>query len=218
MEHDKHSKDDRKVNILILSLIGMLILFALVVYVNNKTGFIAKPKYVSYSYSNGKDTFQVWKVKEPKYEAWQVKFYIGNEQTPYVLELRYDPLSLEDVDIDRNIINVIPDDKQIYITWDPGEGYTATTTKAVFELIKVLPNQKLFHIPTNTSFTSEYKNRTIKTCNDATRDSSVIYFKLANETKVKLENDYCVVIEAKTEDDFVRAADRLVLFLLGIMK
>ncbi len=212
------NKDDKKLNILILSLIGALLLFALLIYVNNKTGFIFKPKYVSYSYSNGQDKFDVWKVREQKYEGWQIKFYIGNDQTPYILDLRYDPLSLENIDIDRNIVNVVSDDKQIFITWDPGRGYTVTTTMAVLELVKVLPNSKLFHIATNTSFTEPYKNRTVKTCKDATKDSSVIYFKLANETRISLENDFCIVIEGKTEEDFVKAADRFDLFLLGIMR
>ena len=60
-------------------------------------------------------------------------------------------------------------------------------------------------------------NYTIKTCDDSKDKVSVILLELANKTEVMVK-DKCIIIKGETEEDLIRAADRLVLTLLGVIK
>lgn len=206
-----------KINKVITISIVCLLLFVAVIYINDKTGIISEKSYKSYKYSNGESEFDVWRITYQNYVGWQVQFFVGENSQPYVLDLRYDPLSIEDVAINRGVRSKIIDDTQVYITWDPGRNYTSPLTMAGLELIKVIPNKDLFKIPVKTALTSPYKNSTVKSCKDAASKESVIYMNVGLENKISLEGD-CILLEGKTEEDLVRVADRLVLYLLGIMK
>jgi len=209
--------NDRKINIMIIGLVGALLIFAGVLYFNERTGFITQSDYEYYKYSNGDSEFEVKKANFQNYAGWYIKFFMGNDETPYLLDVRHDPLSLEDIPIDRSIKKKMADDQQVFITWDPGKGLTVTTTMAGLELIKVIPNNQLFAIPTNTSFTEPYNDRPVMRCEDATSYTTVIYLKLGEETSVTTDGN-CIILQGQTEEDIVRAADRLVLYILGIMK
>ncbi|MBU2589313.1 MAG: hypothetical protein KKA65_02125 [Nanoarchaeota archaeon] len=213
---DADKNIDKKINWLIGSLIVLLLLFALTVYVNDKTGFLFDKKVNHYWYSNGDSEFEIIKSNFQNYEGWDIKFYFPNDPNPYLIDFRNDPLSIEDIEIDRKSKNLIMDDSQVFLTWDRGRNYTLLTTFAGLDLIKVISNPRLYWIPVNTSFTTEYENFLVKTCQDGAEKETVIYFNVADETFVRTEG-HCILIQGKTEEDLLRAADRLALLLLGIM-
>ena len=82
--HEEESRDDslnnRKMTILLLCLIGALIVFAAIVYINQRTGFLSTSDLAYYQYSNGNDSFNVRKVMNGNYVGWQTEMYIKRFQ------------------------------------------------------------------------------------------------------------------------------------------
>jgi len=218
----KPSKDadkniDKKINWLIGFLIALILLFAVTIYINDTTEFLFKKNVNHYWYSNGDTKFEVIKSNFQNYQGWSIKFYLSENPQPYLIDFRNDPLSLEDIEIDRDAKNLIKGDSQIFLTWDRGRNYTFLTTFAGLDIMQVVTNPQFgYWIPFNTSFTTEYENALVKTCEDATDKETVIYFNVSNETFVRTEGN-CILVQGKTEEDLLRAADRLALLLMGIM-
>ncbi|HII16123.1 MAG TPA: hypothetical protein HA362_07490 [Nanoarchaeota archaeon] len=208
------STDSRKMNIFIACLLGALVIFAAIVYINQRTGFLSTNDLAYYKYSNGADEFNVRKVIRDQYVGWQIEMFVKDYR--YLLEIYNDPASLEDIPVDRAAKNTLLDDKSMFITWDPKPEHTITTAFAYDDLNKVIDNPDLFNIPVNLSQTEPYRNFTVKTCADAKRQSSVIWLKYGNETSITTAGD-CVLVQGRTEKDILRAADRLSLLLLGVM-
>ena len=57
----------------------------------------------------------------------------------------------------------------------------------------------------------------IITCNNATQNVPVLYFKYGNSTNIHAENN-CIIAEANTNADFIKAKDRLLYIMLGVVK
>ncbi len=207
---------DKKINWLVGIMIALLLLFAVFVYVNDKTGFIFENGNERYFYSNGDSEFEIIKSEFQDYEGWNIKFYFPEDPKPYFIDFRNDPLSLENITIDRKAKNLIMDDEQVFITWDRGRNYSVLTSFAGLDLIKVIANPQLYWTPVNTSFTEPYRDRPVKTCEDGKPRQTVIYFNVTEQTQVKTMGN-CIIVEGKTEEDLLKAADRLALLLLGVM-
>lgn len=225
-EHKAHKEDEehetaddtqnsRKMTILILCLIGSLLLFGILVYINQQTGFLSTSDLAYYQYSNGEDNFNVRKVIRGDYVGWQTEMYIKDFK--YILELYNDPAKLEDVEVDRAAKNKILDDSKASITWPPTEDFKQTTVFVYQDLKKVIAEPDIFNIPVSFAQTSEYKNYTVMDCKDATAKASVIKLQLGETTKVSTEGN-CIVLQGKDEAEIMRAADRLIYLLLGVMR
>ena len=191
-------------------LMGMLVLFGAYVFFSD-TGAVVMDNY---QYSNGDSVFDVQKVSE--IETY-ITLLISMDQLTYTIGLRNDPLSLEDIPVEGNINTRIFDDSQAWITINPEAGLTGKTTVAALEIDKVIDNEYLYGIPVSSAMTQEYGDYPVKSCNDATSDETVIYLTLGSETIVYTD-EYCIIVVGTDEDEIIRAADRLVLTLLGIMK
>lgn len=133
------------------------------------------------------------------------------------LSIRIDPREVDSIPIDKAFREIILNSSQIYTAIDPYANMTAITSLAALEIDKIIDNQYLYAIPVNSAFTREMGNYTVKTCEDSKDRTSVILLELANKTEVIVKNK-CIIINGETEEDLIRAADRLVLTLLGIIK
>jgi len=196
-------------------------LYALVIILIALGAFFAytiiteEPDLSYYEYSNGETIFEVTVVSE---EETQIPVTVTDGEAPYLLHFKYDPLSVEDIPIDRDIYNRIYDDKQIYVTIDPNAGYTSLITLAAFEIDKFIDVPYLpYNIPVNSAFTSEYGNTIVKTCNDGNIDTTIIMLHVGDKTEV-YSNGYCVIVEGTSEDEVMRATDRLMYYLFGIVR
>lgn len=173
-------------------------------------------KSSTYLYSNGDSEFKVTKVAFDNYIGYQIEIYFPGNHQPYYINLRYDPLSLEDINIDRKIFHTLRDDNNVYITIDPDANLTSKATIAALEIDKFIDNKYFMNIAVNSSMTKPYHNFAVRTCENATKESSVIWLKKSDKNQISLDNN-CIIIEGKTEDDLIRGADRLSLYLIGIM-
>lgn len=217
-EHNEHRDDtqnSRKMTIFAVCLIGALLLFAAIVYINQQTGFLSTKDLAYYQYSNGEDNFNVRKVIRGNYVGWQTEMYINDFR--YILELYNDPANLEDIELDRAAKAKIIDDKQIFITWPPTQDFRQTTVFIYQDLQKVIAEPDIFNIPVRPAVTSEYKNYTVMDCADAKDRSSVIKLQIAEPTKIAVEGN-CIILQGKDEAEIMRAADRLIYLLLGVMR
>lgn len=215
-EELEKAKEDKGLKILLACLIAAVVIFGIVVYINQYTGFITAKDLKYYQYSNGDDKFNVRKVIRGDYTGWQTEMYTNDYR--YILELYNDPASLEDVSVDRAARNILLDDKEIVVTWPPEPAYGSMTAVIYAEINKVLSEEILFNIPMSFAQTLAYKDFPVKACADAEKKSSVILFDIADaETGIKAEGN-CVILQGRTEAELMRAADRLLYLLLGIMK
>ena len=60
-------------------------------------------------------------------------------------------------------------------------------------------------------------NLPVITCNNATPNVPVVYFKYGNATRIHLENN-CVIVSAEANADFIKSKDRILYGILGVMK
>lgn len=122
----------------------------------------------------------------------------------------YLPQDVENISIDA--INANDFSGNAYIVAFGTEEVTGAN-----ELLKVLNIEKVTRACSqeleNESFCSEFP---IKSCSDAAQSSPVIIFEQSNETAVSY-NSYCLTIKSEGAD-FVKAADRAVFVIAGIMK
>jgi len=149
--------------------------------------------------------------------GYEITLYLNEQQTPRTILLRSDPRRLEDIPLASEAA-LLTQKKEIFVTINPHDNLTGVTTIAVLELDKILDNPFLYNLPVNASFTEPYPfgGLGVKTCADATDDVAVLWFKVENETRV-YEKDGCLIVAGATEDDLIRAADRIIYTILGIM-
>ena len=169
----------------------------------------------NYQYSNGKTLFNVTKVSDT--ETF-ITLYVGKNEQPYAIDMRNDPLSLENITVEGMVNTRIYGDDIVYITINPNANLSAKTTIAALEIDKIIDNPLLYNISVRSAMTlpNDY-GYPVKSCSDGTDTSTVIWLTLGSETTVYTEN-YCIVVVGTNEDELIRAADRLVYQLLGIMK
>jgi len=167
-----------------------------------------------YQYSNGYSVFDVNVLNEVE---TQILITLDESGEAYILNMRNDPLSLEDIPVTGNIYQRILNDEAMYIVINPNDGLSSKATIAALEIDKVIDNQFFFNTPVYSAMTEEYGGYPVVTCDDANDEYTVIYLGLGNETAVYVD-EYCIIVEGVDEDDLIRAADRLSLHLLGIME
>ncbi len=166
-----------------------------------------------YQYSNGYTVFNVDVVSD--IETY-ISMTVGIEEIPYVLGLRNDPASLEDIPVEGNWNTRIYNDDAVFITFHPYANLTGKTTVAVYEIAKVIDNEHLYDIPVLSAVTEEYEDHPVVRCEHGNDLNTVIYLTLGSETTV-FAQDHCIYVVGTDEDELIRAADRFVLGLLDIM-
>ncbi len=173
--------------------------------------------YYKKAYEKAFFTYNGFNFKMIK-NGYQVSIYINEQKTPNTIILRSDPRDIEDIPVDP-LAYLLPKKEQIFTTINPYDNLTGVTTIAVLELDKIIDNPFLYRIPLNASFTLPYGNGEIevKTCDDADEKTAVIWFRLEDETRV-YEDDGCLIVAGVEEGDLIRAADRIIYTILGIMK
>jgi hypothetical protein len=201
-------------NLIIIALIAVIVLVALV-YVPN---LLKKHQLQSDSYNN----FQF--VKQPD-GFWYTVVNKGNQ--PYQLPFYYHPRQLEDIVVDNTVrdkfFGLKDNEGSIFITLDPG----STDNKIVIAGVEVarITGERfgLLDVPTRSAFTRPPTDSSVNTetpvigCKDANPKNLVVWIVVTNKNLVS-SNGYCVILEAKSYNDTVKVADRLVYNLLGIMK
>lgn len=172
-----------------------------------------KQRYSKYYFDfNG---YAVHRIPKQTGDIYSIEIFINNNPQPYLVNTRYDPRELAEIDVEEGIKESILSKKELFITMDSEA--SAISVLAATEISKVTGNVYMYNIPTYGALDApvEGKNVTVMTCNDAVGSIGVIYLKEGEESKVYSE-DECVIIEGTNEQDLVKVANRLMLETLGV--
>lgn len=204
--------DERKVKIIIYSLIIITLAFVFFIFFNQKI----KPG--TYQYVHGMDTFDVQQIgtTEDGGITYRIKIFVNQNSQPSYIYTRHEPAEMEGLKVNGNVKTDILTKKEAYVVIDPYEGLTGRTTIAALEIDKFLDNAYLFKMPVKSAFTKEKEGYPVKTCSDVTKETAIIWLRLGEETKIESEKG-CVILEGQTEDDLIKLADGLAFYLLGMI-
>ena len=137
---------DNNLSYVILVLVGLLLGFGVFIFLNEPETYVEN----NYVYSNGQELFNVTVVSAN--ESY-VQLYVGDDETPYLIALRNDPASLEDIPVEGVLNTRIYNDEQIWLTINPNANLSSKTTVAVLEVDKIIDNENLYGIPANAAMT-----------------------------------------------------------------
>lgn len=160
-------------------------------------------------------TYNGFRFQRDQY-GYKIQLYINGQDVPASIHLREDPRTLEDIPVSGDL-QILREKQQIYVTLDPYANLTSKTSVGALEIDSIIDNPYLFNIKVSSALTQPYINNTVKTCKDVTAQDGVILFQTGTTTDLTVVAD-CVIVQGVTEDDIIRASDRLVYTLLKIMK
>jgi len=178
---------------------------------------IAKAKINKYKYNN----FEFVKDEDG---FWIT--VVQKEDQPYYIPFYYHPLELEDIPVEKDLrakfFEIRDNNGSIFITLDPDSESNKIVIAGV-EISRITGGRyDLLNVPTRSAFIkppteiASETNIPIITCMHASDKTMVIWLTLS-DINIAYSNGYCVILEAKTYDDMIRVADRLMFHLLGIM-
>lgn len=150
---------------------------------------------------------------------WWTQVHFPGKAAPHSLEMRYGPHDTEDISLQDSILDKITRSDLIYLTTAPD-----LSSKAVLAMIEIGrvtgEHFDIYNIPTKAALSYEKEGADpsvpIITCQNSTQDITVIDFRVGDQTSVYLQ-DYCIIIQGTDEEEIIRAADRVVYGLVGIM-
>lgn len=205
---------EKNVKIIVYTTVIVLLGFAIFIFFNQKL----TPG--TYEYMHGMDTFDIQQVgtTEDGGITYKIKIFVNDDSNPKYVYTRHEPKEMEGLKINENVKNILTKE-EAYVIINPNKGLTGKTTIAALEIDKFLDNANLFRIPVKSAFTEEYEDSegyVIKTCEDVTKETGIIWLKLGEETVIKDEKG-CVILEGETEDDLIKLADGLVFYLMGMI-
>lgn len=104
---------------------------------------------------------------------------------------------------------------EIDITYDLNSTYVQSIALAQYQMGLTL---NAYNIYAREGFTSNNTfNIPVIKCSDATPNVPVVYFRHGNSTSIHVDSD-CVIAEASSNADFIKAKDRILYGILGVME
>ncbi len=201
----KDKKEHENYKGLFIALFLLVLLAAVVIY-------IRIPKYKHYEYNGFEFTKSgdMWFTEVQKFRTNQI----------YIIELRYDPKSLEDIPVYGNPKNFVKmldpyEEKAAYITFDPlskNLSYTALVAADLSTNLKKVMDIQL--LPACT------RNETIA-CSElpvidcTNKENMVLMLKEGSYAKI-IMNENCLILEG-SGNELVKAANKLLLIWYNIM-
>ena len=125
------------------------------------------------------------------------------------------PSEVESISALDDSFKILQDKFEIDATYDLNSTYKEAIALAQHQMELTL---SAYDIYVRKGFTANNTyNLPIITCNNATFNVPVVYFKQGNATSIHDESN-CIIAEASTNADFIKAKDRLLYGILGVMK
>lgn len=125
----------------------------------------------------------------------------------------YLPKDAESVLAFDDFSRILQNKLEIDTTSDINSTFSGAVALAQHQMTLTLANYNIYlrkGFTTNNTF-----NLPIVTCNDATSNVPVVYFRNGNVTKISVKNN-CIIADAAS--DFIRVKDRLLYGLFGVIK
>lgn len=125
------------------------------------------------------------------------------------------PSEVESISVSNDFYLKLQNKIEIDATYDSNSTFAQSIALAQHQMALTLAQYNIFvrkGFTTNNSYSLPIIN-----CEDASENIPVVYFKQGNATKIFSDKD-CVVVEASTNSDIIKAKDRLLYGILGVMK
>jgi hypothetical protein len=142
-------------------------------------------------------------------QGWQLTI---NKQN---LFFQYVPQNVGDINISSDIATVLKVTPEIDITSDASDRNNQSIALLDYELQKASIQTRKFYV--RSGFTTNVTGvNTILRCENSTGSLPIIYIKTGNETRIYY-NGVCIVMEARSGQEFLRLKDRILYTILGVM-
>ncbi|MFC1648516.1 hypothetical protein ACFL1B_03575 [Nanoarchaeota archaeon] len=179
---------------------------------------LSKPNYDEYTYNN-----YPFEPSDTLWITWAEK-----DGQPYRIPFYHHPTELEDIVAEPGLEQLLlfaskeKPETVVYITLDP-ELQSRAVVAAVeisrltgdrYNLLNLETHGALTRLPDEQIANTQ---NPIITCNDANHDTIVIWMTLTNANFIHAEGN-CITLEARSDEDMVRVADRFAYMIIGIMK
>ncbi len=192
MKHEKQA-------LILFGVLAILIIGILVLLIRNSEGGTENFVYNDYA---------IQEIREGNYVGYRTSVFIDG-RGPYFMNTRYSPRDLEDITVEEKLRSHIDNKTVLFIhVKDLNESFTGQTSVAGLELDGLI--ERFYSIPV------KFEDN-LMDCSDANETTLVYEFRLSNENKISFDGG-CIIAEGKTQEDFVRLADRTIFHLLGIME
>ena len=146
--------------------------------------------------------------------GWVTWAYKGEQ--PYLLQLRHDPKTLENITVDEKIRDLVLSKPALATTIDPN--LSSRAVLGAIDIANILGRRLGLYgiqvIGATTAFAND--GTSVIDCSDVQENLNVAVLKLGADTKVYLE-DECIILQGENEEDINRAADRFVYHILEVM-
>lgn len=144
--------------------------------------------------------------------------YIGEGKDETPIAFRLDPRNASNISLESEAVTKLLSAKKAYVTVNPNnQTELAKIAVAAAEISRILP---LYNVSTVGSYTEDSNpsnpNVPIRTCNDVSATTAVVYLQIGNETGIKNVNG-CVYVTGANADELILAADKLGYNLVGIV-
>ncbi len=199
-------KIDKQLLIVFGILIGLLIIL-----------IISIPLYSSYKNRDVYFDYNGFEVNTLD-GGFKFKIFINERQTANYVNFLSDPRVIENITLSTDV-STLKDVQELFTVITPAHNLGSEAAVAIFEVEKILDNPALFTVPVTAAFTapSERINLTVVTCQDATPEKPVMWFKLSDTRMGMFKEQNCYLVEGQTEKDLIKIADKIGMTLLGIM-
>lgn len=124
------------------------------------------------------------------------------------------PSEVEDISAFDDFAKELQGRFEIDVTYDLNSTYNQSIALAQYQMGLTLA---AYNIYMRSGFTANNTfNVPVISCDDATINVPVIYFKHGNATSIHVDNS-CVIAEAPSNSDFIMVKDRILYGMLGVM-
>ena len=125
------------------------------------------------------------------------------------------PSLVDYINISDSILNKVKNSQVIYTTSNESDKEKFIIGEIEFDMQRILYEH--FGAIVEYAFTENNTfGKPVMTCENATVNAPVIYFKTSNTTEINMENN-CIIFEAKSDIDFKILRDRLLYGIFGII-
>ncbi|MFO7710865.1 MAG: hypothetical protein R6V53_03815 [Candidatus Woesearchaeota archaeon] len=147
---------------------------------------------------------------------WFTTVNVEGRNRSHTIEMHYGPMEVDSIPLDPQALPTIFRTQKVYLTVDPDA--SSHSVIGMVEVGKFLgQTYDFYNIPSEAAFTKENDaGRTVITCDNATSQNVVLDFRVTNKTSIDLE-DNCIIVQGATNQDVIRASNRLGYALAGII-
>ena len=142
-----------------------------------------------------------------------------------VVPFRTDPREVSEIEIEEAAVEAVFYSQKIYLTFDPNTEDFAETKNdiqiAIAEVSRLISRVTQYGVYPTGAMIADIPDETyddqipIKSCDDATDTTAVVFFTVGSEDAVKMQ-DNCIVVSGKTSEDLISASDKFGMHLLGL--